>query len=391
MPREIKALGTHGAINTVALANGTYRAETRIRDYDGITRRVRAVGVSKYKAEQHLKAKLLERNTPHQHQTINAGMKLTALADIWFKQYQQDNNRANTLKRYNEVIEGYIKKRMGGIVVRECSPGLLTSILNGIKTDHGYSSAKQTKTVLSNMFKLAVKYNALMQNPVRDVELKQDRNAPKKSVDALTLEEVQKVLAVCSGDVRAVIQVMLGTGARIGETLMLRWQDIDLTPGRSSITFSGTFAQKFGDNAGGRQEHTKSDSSMRTVYIPDELADILRDRAQNHIPAHVTTTAWATPKAFVFPSTTGTAVDPNNFRSRFRKQVASAELGRTISPHIFRKTVATLVSREDSLTAASQLLGHSSEKITEDYYIQKLAQQPNASKTLGVYFHPADL
>ncbi len=241
------------------------------------------------------------------------------------------------------------------------------------------------------MFKLAVKYNALTQSPVRDVELKQDRNAPHKSVDALTLEEVHKVLSVYSGDVLAVVQIMLGIGARIGETLMLRWQDLDLTPGRSSITFSGTFAQKFGDMTAGRQEHTKSDSSMRTVYIPDELADILRDRAQNHVPAHATTTAWATPDSFVFPSTAGTALDPNNFRSRFRKQVASANLGRTITPHIFRKTVATLVSREDSLMAASQLLGHSSEKITEDYYIQKLAQQPNAAKTLGVYFHPAVL
>lgn len=130
---------------------------------------------------------------------------------------------------------------------------------------------------------------------------------------------------------------------------------------------------------------------MRTVYIPDELAAILRERAQHHIPAYATTTAWATPGAFVFPSTTGTALDPNNLRSRFRKQVVSAELGRTISPHIFRKTVATLVSREDSLTAEDQLLGHSSEKITEDYYIQKLVEQPNASKTLDVYFVPADL
>lgn len=391
MPREIKALGTHGNINTKQLPNGSYQAETRIRDYDGITRRVRAVGPTKYKAERNLHAKLLERNAPHKHNTIHAGTKVTDLADIWFAQFQRENDRANTLKRYEGVIQSYLKKRMGGIVIRECSPGLLTSILDGIKNDHGYSSAKQTKTVLSNMFKLAVKYNALTQNPVRDVELKQDRKTARKPVDALTVAEVHQVLSVLSGDVLAVVQVMLGTGARIGETLMLRWQDVNLTPGQSSITFSGTFAQKFGDQAAGRQEHTKSDTSMRTVFIPDELAALLRDRAQNHIPAHATTTAWATPDAFIFPSTMGTALDPNNFRNRFRKQVAAANLGRSISPHIFRKTVATLVSREDSLTAASHLLGHSSEKITEDYYIQKLTETANASKTLGIYFTGAGL
>ena len=391
MPREIKALGTHGNIHTKPLPNGSYQAETRIRDYDGVTRRVRAAGPTKYKAERNLHTKLLERNAPHKHNTIHAGTKVTDLADIWFAQFQRENDRANTLKRYEGVIQSYLKKRMGGIVIRECSPGLLTSILDGIKNDHGYSSAKQTKTVLSNMFKLAVKYNALTQNPIRDVELKQDRKTARKAVDALTVAEVHQVLSVLSGDVLAVVQVMLGTGARIGETLMLRWQDVNLTPGQSSITFSGTFAQKFGDQAAGRQEHTKSDTSMRTVFIPDELAALLRDRAQNHIPAHATTTAWATPDAFIFPSTTGTALDPNNFRNRFRKQVATANLGRSISPHIFRKTVATLVSREDSLTAASHLLGHSSEKITEDYYIQKLTETANASKTLGIYFTGAGL
>lgn len=84
-------------------------------------------------------------------------------------------------------------------------------------------------------------------------------------------------------------------------------------------------------------------------------------------------------------------LDPNNYCSRFRKQVKAAELGRSITPHIFRKTVATLISREDSLAVASQLLGHSSEKITEDYYIQMFTEQPNASKTLGVFFTPSGM
>lgn len=109
MPREIKALGTHGAINTTALPNGTYRAETRIRDYDGVTRRVRAVESSKYKAEQNLKAKLLERNAPHKNNTIHSVTKVTELADIWFAQFQKENDHANTLKRYDGVIEPYLK------------------------------------------------------------------------------------------------------------------------------------------------------------------------------------------------------------------------------------------------------------------------------------------
>lgn len=385
MPREIKPLGTNGKITTRQLPGGSWEADTRIRDYDGKTRRVRARGTTAYKAERNLKEKLLNRTPEQRANTINPHTRVNELGTIWFEEFRQDNDTANTLKRYSEALE-YIKGRMSGVLVRECTPGLITNVLNGIKRERGYSSAKQSKTVLSNMFKLAVQHEAISSNPVRDALLKRDRGSSRKAVDALTLDEVHEVLSVLKGDVLAAAQVMLGTGGRIGEVLALRWQDVDLTPGRSAISFTGTYAQKFGDQPAGRQERTKSDSSNRTVFIPDELAQLLQARALHHIPTYAKTTDWAKPEAFIFPSSVGSMLDPNNYRSRFREQVKAANLGRTITPHIFRKTVATLVSREDSLTAASQLLGHSSEKITEDYYIQKLTEQPNASKTLGVFF-----
>ncbi|QRZ61132.1 site-specific integrase [Rothia sp. ZJ932] len=386
MPREVKPLGTHGKIKTTALPNGTYQADTRLRTHTGEIVRVRARGASAYKAETALKAKITEYNAPHRHNSIHPGTKITELATIWFERYKSENRAVNTLSRYEGVITTYIIPRMKGLTLKECSAGITHNVLTGIKDTHGYSSAKQTKTVLSNMFNLAREYDAIQINPTAGLKLKKESGHTKKAVDALSLDEVQRVTSALSGDILTVAQVMLGTGGRIGEVLALRWQDVDLTPGRAAIHFTGTFAQAYAGKPAHRQEMTKSDSSLRMVFIPDELAAILRDRAQNHIPAYAESTAWATSDAFVFPSGKGTILDPNNYRSRFRKQIQGANLGRDISPHIFRKTVATLVSSNDSLAVASQLLGHSSEKITEEYYIKKLSEQPNASKTLGVLF-----
>jgi integrase len=44
-----------------------------------------------------------------------------------------------------------------------------------------------------------------------------------------------------------------------------------------------------------------------------------------------------------------------------------------VTPHIFRKTVATLISERVDADTASQQLGHSSPSITRAFYIAKPA------------------
>ncbi len=44
-----------------------------------------------------------------------------------------------------------------------------------------------------------------------------------------------------------------------------------------------------------------------------------------------------------------------------------------MTPHTFRKTVATLISERVSSETASQQLGHSSPAITREFYISKPA------------------
>ena len=87
--------------------------------------------------------------------------------------------------------------------------------------------AKQAKTVLSLAFGLAVRYDALKENPVRDTA--RLRKPPSQAM-ALTLKEVEAIRrAVRSwrreeglsgpkpdGQLEQIIEVMLGTSARIG-------------------------------------------------------------------------------------------------------------------------------------------------------------------------------
>ena len=52
---------------------------------------------------------------------------------------------------------------------------------------------------------------------------------------------------------------------------------------------------------------------------------------------------------------------------QFRKAAVSARLA-GVTPHVFRHTVVTLVTRRKSLERASKLVGHKSIAITEEVY-----------------------
>ena len=42
-----------------------------------------------------------------------------------------------------------------------------------------------------------------------------------------------------------------------------------------------------------------------------------------------------------------------------------------VHPHMFRRTVATVINEQASLNLASELLGHTDPKVTVEHYIQR--------------------
>lgn len=123
---------------------------------------------------------------------------------------------------------------------------------------------------------------------------------------ALTIEQIQRVREATAvwrtgggpkpdRQLDAIIEVMLGTSARIGEVLALRRCDVDVT---------------------------------------------------------------------------GSPLTPNNVRRQLRTVLDTAGV-ESVTPHAFRRTVATTLNREAGVELAAAMLGHSSHATTEEHYIEK--------------------
>lgn len=110
-----------------------------------------------------------------------------------------------------------------------------------------------------------------------------------------------------SRDLPHAVDFMLGTSARIGETMACRWSDLDLAADVPTVTIRATsvFVKGSGTVI---QEHPKTSASRRVVPLPAFVVRVLQLRWDERRHPDL-----------VFPSARGGVRDPNNFRKGLRR------------------------------------------------------------------------
>lgn len=111
-----------------------------------------------------------------------------------------------------------------------------------------------------------------------------------------------------------------------------------------------------------RQDHPKADRSVRRVALPSFALQAIRSRL---LPARDTE-----PGVLLFSTRVGTPHTTNNVRRLLRDVMDEAGI-ENVTPHRFRRTVATVVNDAQGALLASELLGHTDPRITMQHYIQR--------------------
>ncbi|MBT2498526.1 tyrosine-type recombinase/integrase [Agromyces sp. ISL-38] len=368
-------IGTYGTIQTTELARGRVRAQTRFRDWDGQTRQVVATGESRNAAVTALKVDLNERMRHAGTQgSLTPDSRFADLADAWLDDLRLDVERAESTKEtYGRQLRTQVLPFFEDFAVREITVGRIERYLKQ-QRQVSYSMAKHSKTTLSMVLAFGVRQGLLERNPVKETsQLKKPKRIPK----ALTSEELAAIRTAASefgtdpnwmgprpdGQVRDLIEVMLGTATRIGEALAIRKCDVDVTADPPRVEICGTIIHRTGVPVY-RQEHPKTKESNRVVPVPSFAAAVIRRRLAS-LPAD------AEPEQLLFYSKNGTPLMPANVRRQFRRILDLAGLGdAAISPHAFRRTGATAIAHELGLQAAADLLGHTSTAVTKEHYAE---------------------
>ena len=381
MPRPRLELGAWGKVTRTELPDGRWRARARFRDFTGKTRQREAYGPSGAKAERTL-LDALRAEAGTAGDTITGKTTVAALSKLWLTDPDlTETCTEQTIERYTSSLEHHVLPALGEYQLMEVTVSRVDRFLRTLAASTP-GLAKTARTVLTGMFKLAVRHDAVRANPVRDVRLP---SKGKQPVQALTVDEVG---ALREGlrkwqdgtgyrgprrgtDVLDVVDVMLGTGLRISEVLALRWDDVDLGE-HPTLTVSGTLVYLKAKGLR-RQPHAKTASGFRVLTLPAFAVEVLLRRRVESFPTETNA---------VFPSGAGTWKWPNNYRRTLREALKTIEGQGGISPHVFRKSVATLIDAEATLEAAAAVLGHSGTSVTSKHYVAKAAAAPDMSAIL---------
>jgi integrase len=311
--------------------------------------------------------------------------------------------KAQTVDRYEKSYKNWIHPYLGKLRLRELSTGACQRWVNQI-TQVNLSrtgpvrSVEHAVVVMPLICARAVQHGAIATNPMLGVGRPRGEKKAPRALDVETVGRLRAAVRLYEidrkgkqgpgpkGDLPCLVDLLLGTGLRIGEALALRWQDV-LVPaenGRYAVDVSATMS--FVDGVGEiRQNTPKTASSDRVVILPPFVVEALRGYRPED----------AGPGDFVFPAQrrrkkgSHELSEPKprpgtNVRASLRAALALHGLDDAgIHPHRLRKTAATFVARSRSLAEAGALLGHKvASGVTVDHYVERLRTAPDVSDVL---------
>ncbi len=248
-------------------------------------------------------------------------------------------------------------------------------------------SINMTVTLLAAILERAVERKLIDGNPAKGKARRVRERAPARSY----LDAAGQIVALldAAGELdrkaprgrrhverRAMIAVLVFAGLRISELCALRWRDMDLAAGWLTVGES------------------KTDAGRRRVKIRGALRDVLIELRERHQDAHQ--------GAYVFGTSRGGRLSPDNFRSRvLRAAVTEANeslttnglppLPERITPHSLRRTFCSLLYAlgEDPGVVMDEM-GHTDPALALKVYRQTMRRGEDEKKQLQVLVEGTD-
>ncbi len=375
------APGEHGKI-TVGRRGELFYATTYVRLHSGKLREREASSrKSTEDARRELKRRIeAELSAGEPTGVISRRTTLSELFDAWLPaKIAEDRIGERTATLYRDVWKLHGDRQLGALRIAELSTSRADAHLKSLPQ----SAATYMRIILSGMYSLAVRFDAIAHNPIRETRTAKVERKPARALTAMEFEQVRRAVeAFCArkgpGPRRgrmlpAFVELLAATGARPGEVLAIRWEDVDLLGTPPTVTVTGTVidAGRVAGKGLHRQDVRKGGAPAHTVSLPAFGVQVLMELY-----------AVTGPAGPVLKNRDGGLMALTNIRSALREALADHEDLRWVTPHSFRRTVATVVRDGLGVEAAQRQLSHAQLATTESHYVQRVTAGPDTRAVL---------
>lgn len=308
------------------------------------------------KAERDALAEI-ERGTDVDPTRLTVG----GLLDQWVRDYVKINTRPSTQRRYVSIVKRLKSHAIANVRAQALRPPAVQSLYTDLLSD-GLSSrtVHHYHRLLSECLSWGVRLQVLSTNACDGVT---PPRPEEKEVRALSPEEIAVLLdEVPDGDLHRLVRVALGTGARLGELLGLKWGD--LSDGQIRIERAVTWER----GRGWFYQPPKTRAGRRSVRLAASTIEALRlQRVAQNERRLLLGPAWIDDDV-IFDRGDGGIWSPNAVSKQFTAAARAAGFEGTTFHHL-RHSHATLLLRGGiDVKLAAARLGHASPVITMTTY-----------------------
>ena len=301
----------------------------------------------------------------------------------------------STIVRYKELTTR-IYPQIGHIKLKDIRAEHLNNLYTHLSSDgmNKHTGGKlSNKTIVehhrlvSSVLEQAVKESLIPFNPAQRA---QPPKATQKEVNYFQPEQVHAIREALENEPlkwKALIHLLLITGARRGEILGLKWDKVDFANNQLYICNSVLYTS----DKGIYEDTPKTERSKRFISLPAETIALLKQYRAWQAQEQLRLGVYFDNQHFVFTQSNGKPLHPDSVTDYLKKFSKRYSLPH-INPHAFRHTMASLLDFNgvDSVSI-SKRLGHAQVSTTANIYahVMEEADKRNAEILSNIFLKNA--
>ena len=269
------------------------------------------------------------------------------------------NSRGQYKKRSYALSKSMCKKindKIGYIKLKDLTVKDLNDYYSLLSATLAPKTVCEYHNLISTTLKQAVKEGIINQNVALYAE---KPKLQKREVNYYQKEDIIKILAAMENESlfwRTFIHILIYSGARRGEVVGLKWENVDFDNNKIFINSSILYTKENGIF----EDTPKTANSVRWITLPDETIELLKELKK-----------VSQKSKYVFSNEYG-VIHPDSvikYLSRLEKKYELPHL----NCHAFRHTMASLLYSEGiDPVSISNRLGHARVSITSDIYAHRV-------------------
>jgi len=358
MPDKKKYRRSNGEGSIFRHANGRWCGQIGL-GIDENGKRIRKSVFGETRAEVVEQLKVLYGSIQAKKLKPSKSIKLGQFIDKWLRDFKQPTVSPRTYEWYMNINKG-ISDEIKDTLLHKVNSYQIQNMLNTLKNEGAsVRSVKAVYDLLNQVYKAAIEFHMIGENPMTNVKI--SRKEALKKQKALSIDARRDFIKAIEGHsiYKPIIYTMIGMGLRIGETIALKWDDIDFKENTLCINKAAKSTPVFnakGEITGRNMEisGTKTACSIRTLPIPKAVREVLKEWKKNYIQRFKASDV----DNLVFPNKDGQLRSYSGFRRQFERFLKEKGLEK-VTFHQFRHTFATMMlERGVNPRVVQEYLGH---------------------------------